>query len=106
MSWLSNIFKKKKVELAPISEKQVKPSKQKEVLNYKELAKIAEENAKLIQGNINQAQVMLNGLGSRKGKKYKTRIENLKKKLEEELFYADYYSAPYKYHAEGVQSTS
>ena len=97
MGLFKRIFGKKKV-------KETKPRKP--VLDYSELSKIAAANAKNIQGNINQAKVMLNGLGVRKGKKYKERIIRLKKKLEEELFYAEYYKNPSKYHSKRIQSES
>ena len=86
-----NLFKKifgktKQVEIV-----ETKPKRK--VLDFTELFKVANGNVKLIQGNINQAQVMLNGMGVRQGKKYKERIRRLKKKLEEETFYAEYYKS-------------
>lgn len=96
-----NLFKKIFGNTKQVGVIETKPKKP--VLNYSEIAKIANANAKNIQGNINQARVMLNGMGVRAGKKYKTRIIRLKKKLEEEQFYADYYSNPSKYYSKRIR---
>lgn len=101
MVLFKNIFRKRKKSTKVIKTKPKKP-----VLDYSELSKIAAANAKNIQGNINQARAMFNALGVRKGKKYKERISRLKKKLEEELFYAEYYKDPSRYHAERIQPKS
>ena len=101
MNLLRTLFGKQEIVKTVKAQVETKPKKP--VLNYTELSKIAASNAKNIQGNINQAYVMLNGIGIRAGKKYIVRIKSLKKKLEEEEFYADYYNRNGKYHSSRVR---
>ena len=84
MDFLKNIFK---------SKEETKPQPEKEVLDFKALSIIAAENARYLSALITTKTAMLVYYGKREVKKQKPMIDKLELKLEQELFYAEYYKS-------------